>query len=32
MKHVNATVDLIVAFVIIDNVGMMINVGMNVKN
>ena len=32
MKRVNATVDLMVAFVIINNVGMMINVGMNVKN
>ena len=32
MKRVNANVDLMQAFVIINNVGMMINVDVNVKN
>ena len=32
MKRVNANVDLMQAFVIINNVGIMINVGVNVKN
>ena len=32
MKRVNANVGLMQAFVIINNVGMMINVGVNVKN
>ena len=32
MKRLNANVDLMQAFVIINNVGMMINVDVNVKN
>ena len=32
MKRVNANVDLMQSFVIINNVEMMINVGANVKN
>ena len=32
MKRVNANVDYMQAFVIINNVGMMINVDVNVKN
>ena len=32
MKRVNANVDLMQAFVIINNAGMMINVSVNVKN
>ena len=32
MKRVNANVDLMQAFVIINNVEMLINVGANVKN
>ena len=32
MKRVNANVDLMLAFVIINNVGMISNVGVNVKN
>ena len=31
-KLVNASADLMVVFVIINNAGMMINVGVNVKN
>ena len=32
MERVNANADLMQAFVIINSVGMMINVGVNVKN
>ena len=32
MKRVNVNVDLTVVFVIINNVGMMINAGVNAKN
>ena len=32
MKLVNASADLMVVFVIINNIGMMINAGVNVKN
>ena len=32
MKRVNANVDLMQAFVIINNIGMMINAGVNAKN
>ena len=32
MKHVSVNVDLTVVFVIINNVGMMINAGVNAKN
>ena len=32
MKRVNANADLMQAFVIINNVRMMVNVGVNVKN
>ena len=32
MKRVNTNVDQMVAFVIINNVGIMINTGVNVKN
>ena len=32
MKRVNANVDLMQAFVITNNIGMMINAGVNVKN
>ena len=32
MKRLNANVDLMQVFVIINNVGMMINAGVNVKN
>ena len=32
MQHVSANVDLTVVFVIINNVGMMINAGVNAKN
>ena len=32
MKHVNVYVDQIELFVIINNVGMKINIGVNVKN
>ena len=32
MQHVSVNVDLTVVFVIINNVGMMINAGVNAKN
>ena len=32
MKHVNVNVDQMRAFVIVNNVGMMINAGVNLKN
>ena len=32
MKHVSVNVDLTVAFVVINNVGMMINADVNAKN
>ena len=32
MKHVSVNVDQMAVFVIIDNIGVMINVGVNAKN